>query len=92
MVRLEDGLNPRNIQVIWEAYHKGVPLLGVPENPLRGAGEDPHRLYKPTGCGGKTLVKPTRFWGFFTHPPFLDVKKVWVYIYINVYLLYIYYI
>ena len=19
--------------IIWEAYHKGVPLLGVPENP-----------------------------------------------------------
>ena len=20
--------------VVWEAYHKGVPLLGVPENPI----------------------------------------------------------
>ena len=20
--------------IIWEAYHKGVPLLGVPENPI----------------------------------------------------------
>ena len=20
--------------IVWEAYHKGVPLLGVPENPI----------------------------------------------------------
>ncbi len=20
--------------VVWEAYHRGVPLLGVPENPI----------------------------------------------------------
>ena len=20
--------------VVWEGYHKGVPLLGVPENPI----------------------------------------------------------
>ncbi len=20
--------------MVWEAYHKGVPLLGVPENPI----------------------------------------------------------
>ena len=20
--------------ILWEAYHKGVPLLGVPENPI----------------------------------------------------------
>ena len=20
--------------IVWEAYHKGVPLLGVPENPM----------------------------------------------------------
>ena len=22
--------------IVWEAYHKGVPLLGVPENPIEG--------------------------------------------------------
>ena len=22
------------IGIVWEAYHKGVPLLGVPENPI----------------------------------------------------------
>ena len=23
-----------NMGIVWEAYHKGVPLLGVPENPI----------------------------------------------------------
>ena len=22
--------------IVWEAYHKGVPVLGVPENPIDG--------------------------------------------------------
>ena len=22
------------MEIVWEAYHKGVPLLGVPENPI----------------------------------------------------------
>ena len=22
------------VGIVWEAYHKGVPLLGVPENPI----------------------------------------------------------
>ena len=25
----------------WEAYHKGVPLLGVPENPILRRGFNP---------------------------------------------------
>ena len=24
--------------IVWEAYHKGVPLLGVPENPIEVRG------------------------------------------------------
>ena len=24
------------MEIVWEAYHKGVPLLGVPENPIDG--------------------------------------------------------
>ena len=24
--------------IVWEAYHKGVPLLGVPENPTEVGG------------------------------------------------------
>ena len=24
---------PKDMGMVWEAYHKGVPLLGVPENP-----------------------------------------------------------
>ena len=24
--------------IVWEAYHKGVPLLGVPENPTEFGG------------------------------------------------------
>ena len=25
---------PKDMGIVWEAYHKGVPLLGVPENPI----------------------------------------------------------
>ena len=25
---------PKDMGMVWEAYHKGVPLLGVPENPI----------------------------------------------------------
>ena len=27
---------PKDMGIVWEAYHKGVPLLGVPENPTDG--------------------------------------------------------
>ena len=26
--------NGRGMGIVWKAYHKGVPLLGVPENPI----------------------------------------------------------
>ena len=26
--------NGSGMGIVWEAYHKGVPLLGVPENPI----------------------------------------------------------
>ena len=25
---------PKDMGIVWEAYHKRVPLLGVPENPI----------------------------------------------------------
>ena len=25
---------PKDMGIVWEAYHKQVPLLGVPENPI----------------------------------------------------------
>ena len=25
---------PKDMGIVWEAYHEGVPLLGVPENPI----------------------------------------------------------
>ena len=25
---------PKDMGIVWETYHKGVPLLGVPENTL----------------------------------------------------------
>ena len=40
--------------IVWQAYHKGVPLLGVPENPI-----DMRDAKKPWewewGCG-QTLI------------------------------------
>ena len=31
---------PKDMGIVWEAYHKGVPLLGVPENPIECGGPD----------------------------------------------------
>ena len=31
------------IVLVWEAYHKGVPLLGVPENPIDSTGHPMRR-------------------------------------------------
>ena len=31
--------------IVWEAYHKGVPLLGVPENPIEFC--NPQKLAPP---------------------------------------------
>ncbi len=25
---------PKDMGIVWEAYHKGVPLVGFPENPI----------------------------------------------------------
>ena len=36
--------------VVWEAYHKGVPLLGVPENPTKKRGWEPCNVYKILGA------------------------------------------
>ena len=29
---------PKEMGIVWEAYHKQVPLLGVPENPIDSGG------------------------------------------------------
>ncbi len=36
---------PKDMGIVWEAYHKGVPLLGVPENPT----EKSWRAHELTG-------------------------------------------
>ena len=42
--------------IVWEAYHKGVPLLGVPENPI-----DNNPLIWPSLFGGGEGGVPFRF-------------------------------
>ncbi len=39
--------------IVWEAYYKGVPLLGVPENPI-------DMLCKVLGGGDTKLKTPAR--------------------------------
>ena len=38
--------------MVWEAYHKGVPLLGVPENPIA-------KVHKYQRRNGKSPADPT---------------------------------
>ncbi len=39
--------------IVWEAYYKGVPLLGVPENPT----EYMHRKWMEHGTMASTCLK-----------------------------------
>ena len=32
---------PWSMGMVWEAYRKGVPLLGVPENPIESMAGEP---------------------------------------------------
>ena len=47
---------PRDMGIVWETYHKGVPLLGVPENPTDYSGKS--KSNKTTLQG--TNISPTK--------------------------------
>ncbi len=61
--------------IVWEAYHKGVPSLGVPENPTDSSHEtQPNNLWlcwtssNPVGFWKKTSCLKKR-WDFFGNFP-----------------------
>ena len=35
--------------ILWEAYHKGVPLLGIPENPINTTADGNQKPGSPPG-------------------------------------------
>ena len=55
------------IGIVWEAYHKGVPLLGVPENPIEigqktarpSSSRIESRCLDDAFCGGRHQVFKT---------------------------------
>ena len=65
--------------IVWEAYHKGVPLLGVPENPIdnmqkyanRQIGSFLPRVYRVTH----------KTWNPGSQPPFKTCASFWMMIF-----------
>ena len=65
---------PKDMGIVWETYHKGVPLLGVPENTLDdcAGGVLPNSTYQPTNlCVFYNKVSTRWFGGFCPSAVFL---------------------